>query len=53
MSAVSQYVNVAVHEFGGLAYVADHVASVKRLPDVISREEWLGALNADATEPPD
>jgi hypothetical protein len=43
-TAVSGHVKVAVNEFLGLAYVADHVASVTQLPDVISREEWLNAL---------
>jgi hypothetical protein len=43
-TAVSGHVKVAVNEFLGLDYVADHVASVTKLPDVISREEWLDAL---------
>jgi hypothetical protein len=46
MISVSKHVETAIHEFCGLDFVADHVASVTSLPGVIRREEWLAALKS-------
>jgi hypothetical protein len=43
--------HTAIHEFSGLDYVVDHVAAVRRVPEIISREEWLSGVEPGAGSP--
>jgi hypothetical protein len=48
---VQHHMHTAIHEFSGLDYVVDHVAAVRRVPEIISREEWLSGVEPGAGSP--
>ena len=50
MTYVSREVERALYEFSGLDDIIQHVAAVKRLPEMISYEEWEASLKSQATE---
>jgi hypothetical protein len=40
-TSVQHHMHTAIHEFSGLNYVVDHIAAIRRMPEAISREDWL------------
>ena len=50
-SSVRHHVHTAIHEFSGLDYVVDHVAAIRRVPETISREDWLNGVEQGAGSP--
>jgi hypothetical protein len=50
-TAVQHHVQTAIHEFSGLDYVVDHVAAIRRVPEIISREDWLRGVEAGPISP--
>lgn len=40
-ASVQHHVNTAIHEFSGLDYVVDYVTAIRRLPESISRDDFI------------